>query len=383
MNIDFDDHSDSTVSSTSVKQFNQQPVIFPLKPPSERNLDGIKRIIVIGDLHGDLDIFKNILVSAGCIDIETQSKWISPPGWVVIQLGDQLDDLRPGIDIPAKQERALLEFWDDIAMQAHTAGSAVWGLYGNHEIMNIQGNDENIRYYVSATGKDAFDKNRLVAFAPGSPWALKLAQTRQAMIRLGPYLFVHGGVSWDYAINWSIEETNKVIDFWVRGNSQQLSDPERHLLLALLDINPSLSLSPEDNPLWSRVYSKDIVPIKDCQYLEVTLAAYNAHLMIVAHTPQFMGINCVCECLAVRADVGNSRAFGDAYEGVRGQYLSIDVRDPRNHLHNIIKSLTIYSDTEAHSLETSTASQSSKNSKNHIKRSASSNSISSLASMAS
>jgi hypothetical protein len=55
-------------------------------------LQGHKRIVVIGDMHGDIRRFKNILIDAKIIN--NNLEWIAePPETIIVQLGDQVDSL--------------------------------------------------------------------------------------------------------------------------------------------------------------------------------------------------------------------------------------------------------------------------------------------------
>ena len=53
-----------------------------------------KRIIVIGDLHTDYDIFYDILYQRGVVNKD--GEWCGGSTWVVC-MGDTFDGIRPGI----------------------------------------------------------------------------------------------------------------------------------------------------------------------------------------------------------------------------------------------------------------------------------------------
>ena len=123
-----------------------------------------KRVIVIGDIHGDLDVIIECLVLSKCIDkIQVPAikdvismdaffkniKWIGNDTYVV-QLGDQIDRVRPQSwddndvtqDNAYKDEGSTLEIFylfyhlDKIAREYN---GRVFSIIGNHEIMNIEG----------------------------------------------------------------------------------------------------------------------------------------------------------------------------------------------------------------------------------------------------
>ncbi|MCP4898565.1 MAG: hypothetical protein GY906_16450, partial [bacterium] len=86
-----------------------------------------KRIVAIGDLHGDLEAARAAFRLAGAIDENDQ--WIGGK-LVVVQLGDQLD--RGGDEIE------ILDFLDSLEVQAEAAGGRLIAMNGNHELMNVQ-----------------------------------------------------------------------------------------------------------------------------------------------------------------------------------------------------------------------------------------------------
>jgi len=50
------------------------------------------RLVIIGDIHGDIKRFKNILLDAKIIN--NNIEWIAEPqNTIVIQMGDQIDSL--------------------------------------------------------------------------------------------------------------------------------------------------------------------------------------------------------------------------------------------------------------------------------------------------
>ena len=58
----------------------------------EINNKDINRIIVIGDIHGDIKRFKSILIDSKIIN--NNFEWIAePPNTIIVQLGDQIDSL--------------------------------------------------------------------------------------------------------------------------------------------------------------------------------------------------------------------------------------------------------------------------------------------------
>lgn len=117
---------------------------------AEHTYVNISRIVIIADIHDDLDRFKTILQNARIID--KNNDWIALPNTLVIQLGDQID--RKHIDdddISNKHHFRMTRYTDYLQTVASQKGSDFISLIGNHELMNIEKikNKLDIRYIIS------------------------------------------------------------------------------------------------------------------------------------------------------------------------------------------------------------------------------------------
>jgi hypothetical protein len=147
-------YNNDNVSNHFLKYKDNKQHIFPEH----------KRIIVIGDIHGDLDVIIECLILSNCIDKITvpdikdvlsmdaffkNIKWVGNDTYVV-QLGDQIDRVRPQNwddnditqDIAYKDEGSTLEilylfYYLDKLAREHNG--RVFSIIGNHEIMNVEG----------------------------------------------------------------------------------------------------------------------------------------------------------------------------------------------------------------------------------------------------
>ena len=158
-----------------------QPTYFPIVP----------RIVVIGDVHGDISRLMNILYKLKIIS--TDMKWIAEPAnTIVVQLGDQIDSLNRGATVEWEvlpDIEVVLEM-DKLDKIARNGGGRILSLIGNHEIMNFIGEYS----YVSEKSKQVYDiEKRRKIFAPGSKISTILAK-RNIIIKIGDYLFCHGGL---------------------------------------------------------------------------------------------------------------------------------------------------------------------------------------------
>ena len=144
-----------------------------------------KRIIIIGDVHGDIKRFKNILINAKVIN--DNFEWIAePPETVIIQLGDQIDSKNRFSSIEnweVLKDYEMIYFTDKINLIARAKGGYCISLIGNHELMNIIGDFS----YVS---QNSISEDRLNLFKAKGTLALSLAK-RPLICKIGDLLFCH------------------------------------------------------------------------------------------------------------------------------------------------------------------------------------------------
>lgn len=147
-----------------------------------------ERIIVIGDIHGDIKRFKRILIDANIINDNLE--WIAqPPNTIVVQVGDQIDS---AIRVPGTVEWEVLDdtnmiyFTDSLDNIARTKGGKVISLIGNHELMNVLGNFS----YVS---QHSLLSDRHKYFMPKGTLSPILAK-RPIVVKIGALFFCHAGV---------------------------------------------------------------------------------------------------------------------------------------------------------------------------------------------
>jgi DNA repair exonuclease SbcCD nuclease subunit len=96
---------------------------------------GQKRRIVVGDIHGELDGFREILRNAGLID--SQDNW-SGGNDILIQTGDVIDR--------GSHSREAVALLRKIQKEATGAKGEVIRLCGNHELMLLQNNFSHVNF---------------------------------------------------------------------------------------------------------------------------------------------------------------------------------------------------------------------------------------------
>jgi len=301
-------------------------------------LPAVKRIIVLGDIHGDLEMTYSLLRVANLIN--EKNEWIGGDT-VVVQVGDQVDRCRykgnpcnnKGATLDDEgNDWKILQYFTELHNMALKVGGAVYSLIGNHELMNV---DQDLRY-VSYEGIKEFSKfkidkkkietnkeeftddeemfeygkkTRLEAFRPGNPISEFLACTRQMAIIIGSNIFVHAGILPKIAKKYSVSNLNKLLSLYLLD---KISKSEYK----------DVFVSAEFSPLWTRKignigvnkykYDKKYQDNeKECNNILGPLKdIYNVDRLYVGHTPLLKhGIGDACDKHIYFTDYGASRDF--------------------------------------------------------------------------
>ncbi|KAJ8751205.1 hypothetical protein K2173_016386 [Erythroxylum novogranatense] len=312
-----------------------EPIVINGDPPTFVSAPG-RRIVAVGDLHGDLEQATYALEMAGVLSSDGRNVWTGGQT-VLIQLGDILDR--------GEDEIGILSLLRSLDLQAKAQGGAVFQINGNHETMNVEGdfryvdsgafdecteflahledyeyNWENAFvgwFQVSKTRKNRkLSKgswgswnlvkrqkgvlSRSILLSPRGPLACELAR-HSVVLKVNDWVFCHGGLL-PHHVAYGIERMNREVSNWMKGLSENDDDPAI----------PFTAIRGYDSVVWNRLYSRDTTEldyrINQVQsILEETLESLKAKGMVVGHTPQVSGINCKYGCSIWRVDVGMSR----------------------------------------------------------------------------
>jgi hypothetical protein len=309
--------------------YNDIPLVIP----------AVKRIIAIGDIHGDLNLALESLRLAKVIN--DSDKWIGKDT-IVVQVGDQIDSCRPTPDNDCHNTKTtgddnsdmkILELFNRLDLEAINDGGRVISLIGNHEIMNSQGNfdyvsNENMEgFYFKASDGEEFKglSGRTKAFERGGPVAKMIACTRPSSVIVGDHLFVHAGIlptlirRLEKMGAGSLTMQNEISKSLVQY--AYLNEVVRKWLLNKFNDNAdirSILTSSKTSPFWPRIYG-NIKPgepynNKMCQvHLKPVLDTLKIGHMIIGHTPQGFdddnSINATCGDKVFRVDGGFAKAF--------------------------------------------------------------------------
>src|ERR1700747_1557373 len=125
------------IGDINEKEFNHDCPNFDFMPTIIKK---VKRIIVIGDIHGDFDLVIRSFKLAKLIN--DKNDWIAEPkDTIVVQVGDQIDSCRPypdhyecqttHYDNDKSDDVKILEFFYELNKKAKHHGGAVYSLLGN------------------------------------------------------------------------------------------------------------------------------------------------------------------------------------------------------------------------------------------------------------
>jgi hypothetical protein len=210
-----------------------------------------------------------------------------------------------------RSELEAINFLERMRKEAAAAGGEVYTLLGNHDALTVSG---IFTYAPNVSGflNDRFSfgqpldlqraavarlprkqRNRAAAFLPGGPAAKLFASTRPAVVRVSDLIFVHAFLGPEH-IALGMEALNAEVSDWMAGSIT----------------TPNLS-----DALWSllqdRDYGKAAAAIQQsslCTQVAQVLEALGARALVVGHTPQWTGLNSVCNDTLWRVDAGLSVA---------------------------------------------------------------------------
>lgn len=309
-------------------------------------LDKIRRIIAIGDIHGDYDLAIKLLELGKVIKYNKNTdhiEWIGKDTYVV-QTGDQLDGCRPVNGIPCYEEHKkgnikksdirVLKMFTELDIKAQKHQGRVISLLGNHEINNVLGimksaSQDDIEYFSNydkvKSGEITRIDERIRLFKPGQEFGKFLGCSRLLFVIIGNNFFCHAGLIKPY-IDKIIKKNETPINALTRVN-----EIFRHWLVTgevkdndLIKLTAGITddkYGGDDNNisiLWDRILGK-INPGLDknkglCvkEFLPI-MQMLNLENMIIGHTPQiFMNndsINGTCSDRLWRIDNALSEAF--------------------------------------------------------------------------
>jgi len=304
-----------------------------------------RRIVAIGDLHGDCSAWRDIARAARLID--ANNRWAGG-STILVQTGDITDRGPDSLKIINDLRR--------LQREAQRAGGLVVVLVGNHEAMNVTGDLRYVhpgeyqafadrgsigrRSSFYAANRDAFE-----AAARKSNPALTREQIRDAWLKETPLGMIEHQTAWRPAGElgkWTIGNPAVVMigdSLFAHGginatySAMSLDEINRRVAAALTarEIAPDSIINDPAGPLWyrgllTRTKGVDDVPAPPSTGSAVTapkpaprpsieaevdmvLKAYGGARIVIGHTPTLSGISVLQGGKLVRIDTGISQYY--------------------------------------------------------------------------
>jgi len=299
-----------------------------------------QRIIAVGDLHGDYQAWLTIARAAGLID--ARDHWAAR-NTTLVQLGD-IADRQP-------DTLKIIRNIQQLQKEAPRKGGRVIVVLGNHEAMNLVGDNRYTtagEYAAFANSQSGALRDRLyeanrpaieaaaraqnpkvtpeqvraawmarhplgwtehmLAWSPSGELG-RWATANPAVVKIGDTVFVHGGLSAEYA-PLGIAEINRRVAAAMasadEGPASVLFDP-----LGPLWYRGLVTRDPRSDPEGAAAAAAAKPPRPTIeQELATVLAATGARRIVIAHTPILTGISITYGGRLIRIDTGISRYYG-------------------------------------------------------------------------
>lgn len=220
------------------------------------------KIFAISDIEGNFRAFANTLKSNGIID--NRFKWTYGDGHLVL-VGDFFDR--------GSNVTACLWLVYKLEAEAERAGGRVHFILGNHEEMNMRGDDrfvvqkyKRIAEKMELPVRDFYEKDTELG---------KWLRTKNVAEKIGNTLFVHGGISPEFAATgMDLKRVNEVAH-------QFMGESFRLIELQSGNDTKSPLVFHKSGPLWYRGYFKESISQSD---FEKVLTTYQVDRIVVGHT---------------------------------------------------------------------------------------------------
>lgn len=257
--------------------------------------NNVRKIAAISDIHGQFDIFKQLLNKNGIIDDDLN--WSFSDGHLVItgDIFDRGDTVTQALWLVYKLEQ-----------QAKIAGGKVHYLLGNHEYMVLRGDERYIhpkyKYTLSQMNIDLttlFDETTVLG---------RWLRSKSTVININKHVFLHGGIHQDFIdLNMPLEQANHVMRSSIGTSRADLKAQ-----------TPHKTLFGRTGPVWYRGYFLD--PTLTKESVVKVLNALDATRIIVGHTSM--------ETVETRFDNRVIAIDTSIKNGEKGEVLLIDFTQP-------------------------------------------------------
>jgi len=181
-------------------------------------------ILVLSDIHGDIDYLNSILTEMKVVDEKGDWQWQENQ---LVITGDSVDK--------GPADFAVLWRLYQLSQQATNSGGTVHVLIGNHENYQLRGNHSRLHTDLRVKAF-AMAENLTASTTTYSQQTIlgKWLRTRPIVIRLGKYLFTHGGLSKTHLKSkYTLSELNESVWEYYRADKLSTLNPTEQFSLTL------------------------------------------------------------------------------------------------------------------------------------------------------
>ena len=217
-----------------------------------------RRVVAIGDLHGDLRGFGAIGRACGLLD--ERGGWRGG-GTHLVLMGDL---------VGGEHSRLLLNAIIRLEREAMRAGGRVHALLGNHDLLPIAGRFEKL----TSRERREYRKSDFQAQGRYADWVLK----RPTILKIGRTLYVHAGLD-RWALDTDPGEVNAHVRAWIAHLQGVGPRPPRQTRWTFDD---------DDSPMWTRAFRPRGRRPKDApsrKTIRAVLERLGAERIVLGHSP--------------------------------------------------------------------------------------------------
>lgn len=349
---------------------------YPCEDTTDGNVDADadprprfkRRIIAVGDIHGDLVNAHRVLQMANVVDED--GFWTGNVD-VLVQTGDIIDRGDDTID--------LFEWMEELREQAHAMGGTVISLLGNHEWINVIGDWR----YVYPSEIDTFEgpSKRQEAVTTGwlaNNWAAnyttavrlplhsmlgppntdypppedgKYAHANAGPLSHAAFSFVHGGLAPSYPnlqpFPSAINNISASLLHKLRSRKPQPPPHPPHAYpgLPVGTTREESRLYGSDGPLWYRGWAEGD-EAKMCAQVDQVLQKTGTRRMVMGHTPNMRSVVARCGGKVLIIDTGISHTYGGVLSALSIDYSLEPVKGGGWKEQEVVKALYAEQDDE-------------------------------------
>jgi hypothetical protein len=286
---------------------------------------GVKRVVSLGDAHGDLLSLLASLHIVGVID--DNCRWVGE-STIVILCGDLIDrGGRPHLSVDTshnpREEVDIFQFLFSLNTSAHKSGGMVMSTVGNHELGRVWGVDGRNKHLCSDYVRRYDDmqtigwggsEHREVLWRPGGAMSLYIARFMPLIANVkNLFIFMHGGIDLHSLANASIAEANLELVIALQTNESTMPKVAEAIAWdrGLSAPNPS-----------SQIQNMRCVQMTQQLFAKLGLD-WSRGGIVVGHTIQPSGVPQYCDGKVWRVDLGASEAFGRDHGSMGGIEINI------------------------------------------------------------